>query len=300
MPVIGGGSFVLYGISLAVPSTLTDGALIDPGHAGTYYLTNIGVIPTLLPCDPEWTPPTLLDTTSHGTGWPAGAPPPGFVPNFTAGVNVLMGLFGTITANELAPPPFGFNFGNHWRMAGSGDVNFPTVGVVVHFPIVYADLVTDFLQLHIADYHAPAHEIAVWPTTPAASTPTTGPRITGSYNIIAWWWLLPQKDACGNEQTSHLVLAEEQPGDGYEKLDPNDSDAAPTPIITNIEPNHGRAGTRVAIIGEGFGDGANVQFDGVDAVDIDVISQYRVEATAPAHADGFASVAVINVDGVST
>ncbi len=128
----------------------------------------------------------------------------------------------------------------------------------------------------------------------------SGPSIHGNYDIVYYWWLLPDKDACGNEHESHLVLALEKPGDNFERLDPADPDAAPTPIILNVEPNHGRAGTRVAIIGSGFGDGANVQFDGIDAVDIDVVSQYRVEATAPAHGDGFANVAVINVDGVSS
>ncbi len=211
-----------------------------------------------------------------------------------------MGLFASGPAGELAPPPFGFNIGNHWSMAGSLNVDFPTVTFVLTPTGTYDQLVTDFLILHVADYHAPPHEIIVWPTSGGISTPTTGPRITGSYDIIGWWWLLPDKDACGNSHESHLVLAEEKPGDNYEKLDPEDSDAAPTPIIRNIEPNHGRAGTRVAIIGEGFGDGANVQFDGVDAVDIDVVSQYRVEATAPAHANGFTNVAVINVDGVSS
>jgi hypothetical protein len=149
--------------------------------------------------------------------------------------------------------------------------------------------------------------------TPPWSTPSAGIRITGGYDIIAWWWKLPDVTPCGDRNTngpedsqSHLVLAEEQPptpdgaaGD-FEKLDPDDSDAAPTPIIRTLVPAGGRRGTRVQIIGEGFGDDANVQFDGVDALDIDVVSQYQILCTAPAHATGFANVAVINVDGVSS
>jgi hypothetical protein len=138
---------------------------------------------------------------------------------------------------------------------------------------------------------------------------TNGPKFSGIYDIIYWWWTLPQTDPCGNAnepRTDHLVFAGDQPPtpDGafgeYEKLDPEDPDAFPQPVIEFLNPNHGRGGTAVEINGQGFGDDANVQFDGVDADDIVVHSQYRISCTAPAHANGFANVAVINPDGVST
>lgn len=139
------------------------------------------------------------------------------------------------------------------------------------------------------------------------------PKFYGVYDIVYWWWKLPDVTSCGDRNTrspldsdSHLVYAGEQPPtpDGafgeFEKLDPDDFDAAPTPVILSLVPNHGQPGTRVQILGEGFGDDANVQFDGVDAEDIEVVSQYQILATAPSHALGYTNVAVINPDGVSS
>jgi hypothetical protein len=171
--------------------------------------------------------------------------------------------------------------------------------------LVYIELL-DLVQLHLTNTvgltSGGINKVGPW------GTPTTGLRITGGYDIIWWWWKIPDVDRCGNVNTvtpedseSHLVLAAESPGAEYELLDPDDPDnAAPTPVIRSLVPSHGRGGTRVQIIGEGFGDGANVQFDGLDASDIEVVSQYQILATAPGHANGFANVAVINLDGVSS
>jgi hypothetical protein len=133
-----------------------------------------------------------------------------------------------------------------------------------------------------------------------------GFELSGHYDIVIFWWLLPDVTPCGQRDTSHLAYASEKPvrpsgavGD-FELLDPNDPDAAPHPVIQNVEPNHGRAGTAVEIIGSGFGDDANVQFDGVDADDIVVHSQYLISCVAPLHANGFANIAVINPDGGSS
>jgi len=131
-------------------------------------------------------------------------------------------------------------------------------------------------------------------------------EISGTYDIVAWWWLLPDVTACGDRNDGQLVLSTEQPPTptgsfgSFEKLDPNDPSAAPQPVITNIEPNHGQAGLNVVIQGSGFGQDANVQFDGIDAVDVLVFSQYQISCVVPAHALGFANVVVINPDGVTS
>jgi hypothetical protein len=133
-----------------------------------------------------------------------------------------------------------------------------------------------------------------------------GFRLSGNYDIVAFWWTLPETTPCGERDTSHLAYAAEQPDPPagalgvFQRLDPDDPDAAPLPIIKNVEPNHGRPGTAVNIFGSGFGDDCNVQFDGVDADGIVVHSQFWVSCTAPLHANGFANIAVINPDGVST
>lgn len=303
MPVIRSGSFVLYGITLNNPSSLTLGINLSPPDPGRYYVANTTFggppaagVPTPMPCDPGFSAPEFLDTTSDGTGWPAGAPPPGF--NLRT-----RPLFIGPQATAGLPNISGINNDGTWEMAGKTGLDAMDghgSGVELDDPLLLYIELMEPLRVHYTRIDGFPFSVGFW-TEGFVSTPTAGPRIAGQYDIIAWWWLLPTKDKCGNEHESHLVLAEEKPGDNYEKFDPTDSDAAPQPVITNIEPNHGRAGTRVAIIGSGFGDGCNVQFDGVDAVDIDVISQFRVEATAPGpHADGFATVAVINVDGVSS
>lgn len=296
MPVLRSGNFVLYGFQLSDHGALLDGdTQYDPG-AGmegrwgwqNFLTSNIITYPT----DVVFFGPEFLDTTTEGTEWPAGAPPPGF----TIKTGPFQGptLVGSIPL--ICPGP---EAGLHGTNAGIGLTGICGAASFQNEDplLLYITLLTFYKATLTGTPGLVAGGIS---KTGPWSTPTTGLRITGGYDIIAWWWVLPDKDACGNEHDSHLVLSEEKPDDLYEKLDPEDSDAAPQPVITNVEPNHGRAGTRVAIIGSGFGDGANVQFDGVDAEDIDVISQYRIEATAPAHANGFANIAVINVDGVSS
>lgn len=134
-----------------------------------------------------------------------------------------------------------------------------------------------------------------------------GVRITGDYVIIMFWWQIPEKDACGNEHTPRLTFAADKPGpadDGgeYERFDPDDPDAAPTPVIYAVEPDHGltAGGTFVRIRGDGFGDGASVEFGGTVATGISVVSSKLIECFSPAHAAGDASVVVINPDGVTS
>ena len=129
-------------------------------------------------------------------------------------------------------------------------------------------------------------------------------KINGDYVIIAWWWVIPDKsDPCQEDQVSRLQLSSDQPADSpegfvYQKLDPNDPDAAPTPVITSIEPNHGSInGASIMIHGSGFGEGATVDVDGAPATSVVVVSQYKITCLAPAHARGPVTVTVTNVDG---
>ena len=130
---------------------------------------------------------------------------------------------------------------------------------------------------------------------------------TGNYSIVLFWWTIPEVDACGERHEKHYKLSAEQPiaptGEGtYERLDPDDDEAAPQPIILAIEPSSGwtAGSTAVTIKGDGFGDDAQVFFDGVPATDVVVVSAKQITCIAPPHAAGYATVTVINADGVSS
>jgi uncharacterized protein (TIGR03382 family) len=71
------------------------------------------------------------------------------------------------------------------------------------------------------------------------------------------------------------------------------------PTITSILPPRGSSvgGTPVTIIGEHFHAGATVSFDGIDATQVTVVDGGRLTAVAPAHAEGYVDVAVVNPDG---
>lgn len=131
--------------------------------------------------------------------------------------------------------------------------------------------------------------------------------ISGDYEIVLYWWIIPDVDGCGERHTSRLKLSSEQPiaatGEGqYERLDPDDEDAFPQPVITAIEANHGpvEGGNSVTIRGSGFGEECDVTFDGVSATDIVVVSQYEIQCVVPSHAAGPVTVIVINPDGVTS
>lgn len=132
-------------------------------------------------------------------------------------------------------------------------------------------------------------------------------QIVGSATWLAWWWRLPEKDSCGNRQPkAPMIYRREDPSEetGYqwEKLDPDDPTAHPTPVILSIEPNHGRVqgGEPIIIRGSGFGTEAAVTFDGVSALSVDVIDETEIRVFDPAHASGYVSVVVTNFDGVSS
>ena len=129
-------------------------------------------------------------------------------------------------------------------------------------------------------------------------------RITGTYDILFLWWTIPAVNACGVRAVSHLqyVPWDTDPGAPWVRLDPDDPDAAPTPVVVLVTPDHGviAGGVAVTITGSGFGDGATVAFDGVPATAVVVVSQYEITCVTPAHAAGTADVVVTNDDGVSS
>lgn len=140
--------------------------------------------------------------------------------------------------------------------------------------------------------------------------------ISGTYAAFSWWWQVghpapdagpegeghrvPMVDACGNRQDEAPFLQTgEDPGPPWERLDPDDEAAHPTPVVLAVTPNHGAVagGTPVTITGSGFGYGATATFDGVPATDVVAVTQTAITCVTPAHATGAADVVVTNTDG---
>lgn len=149
------------------------------------------------------------------------------------------------------------------------------------------------------------------------AAPPLGFTYNGTYTAPGWWWvvghpapdagpegeghLVPMVDACGNRQDeAPFFRTGEDPGPPWERLDPDDEAAHPTPVVLAVTPNHGAiaGGTPVTITGSGFGYGATVDFDGVPATDVVALTQTEITCVTPAHATGAADVIVTNVDGV--
>lgn len=136
----------------------------------------------------------------------------------------------------------------------------------------------------------------------------------GGATWLAWWWRLEGtgpngdgKDACGNHQPlAPYIYRREDPSDEtgfpWEKFDPDDPDAHPTPVVLSVEPSHGavRGGELITIRGDGFGTEATVTFDGVPATDVNVIDFRTIQCRNPSHIAGYANVVVTNFDGISS
>jgi len=124
-----------------------------------------------------------------------------------------------------------------------------------------------------------------------------GPRLKGTYEIQLSWWKLPE--TCDHPSELRYDAA---PGLPYTAYDPDDVAAHPTPSILNIMPSHGSSsgGTPITIRGSGFGIGATVTFDGVEALDIDTTDANTIICTTPAHAAGSVAVVITNADGVAS
>lgn len=235
--------------------------------------------------------------TLTGTGIATGThfidnPPPGFKPttNIKGNPSTTYG-FTTVGGGESVSADMGLG-SSAFTSSGPASGALPLADFpdnMTHTALVVTLLIVD------------AHVIGM-PLTAGSGVDTvpSADFITGNYVIEYWWWIKPDKDACGNKQDSHLVLAGDAPDGTFERLDPNDPDAHPTPVITSVDPNHGptAGGNVVAIIGSGFGDAATVTFGGVTATGVNVVSQYRIECDPPAHAAGSANVVVTNADGV--
>jgi hypothetical protein len=123
MPVLREGSFVLYGITLTSPSSLTLGSNLTPPDPGRYYVANTTFggppapdVPTPMPCSPGFSAPEFLDTTTEGTGWSAGAPPPGFTLKTRP-------LYTGPSAIANLPNIADLNNDGTWEMAGKSGIN---------------------------------------------------------------------------------------------------------------------------------------------------------------------------------
>lgn len=252
----------------------------------------------------------IVITSADGT-FPTNNPPPGFTPTdnlrailalkteLFAGESVLLENIGVASVGVAGPRVD--------TMATTWTLPLPAGR---SFFFLITDLYRWTVSATIYSVFVPYVPNTAYPNPVSCPgyTPEQRPAliIQGNYVIVIYWWRLPDVTACGDRQASHLVYAPAQPdpppdavGD-FERLDPDDPDAAPAPIITSIEPSHGQAGTAFVIIGAGFGDGATVEIDGIAALAIEVRSQYEIHGQAPAHALGLASVVVINPDGIAS
>ncbi len=284
--IVRSGTFIIHGLTV---DTLGTTWFFNPASPQSWYCTILGPpVPAVYVA--VATGSALLDTTTEGVNLNWNPSPPGFTPSTDIRLNPGVGGIGG---------PFGFSHGTIEYSSVSFEIGDPDPdsNKFDDYP-AYGSLFS-FIRITITSH---ALDNPSCPTN--GSGLSSACTVTGNYDIVYYWWTLPEKDECGNEQTSKLVFSAEEPVEDpeekFSRLDPDDPDAAPTPVILTVEPNHGHPGTRVAIIGEGFGEDAEVKFDGVAGLDIDYISQFRIEVTAPAHANGFANIQVINPDGVST
>ncbi len=173
-----------------------------------------------------------------------------------------------------------------------GTVN--AVGLAYPTPVTMAEVLIQTVGI---DFNAPGPGNGVWLNL----------YILGVYDIITLWWKIPDVDSCGEKHTARLKYSIEQPtaptGEGeYERYNPDDDTDHPTPLIQSIDPNHGplAGGTEVTLKGSGFGEDADVQFDGVSASDIVVVSAEEITCTTPPGSAGSVGVAVINADSVTS
>lgn len=172
-------------------------------------------------------------------------------------------------------------------------------------------------------FHYPSLLNYPLPFIPNDATATLVPGDTvGAYELgfdviatkVAWWWQLEGtgsdgngRDACGNLQPEAPYIytpydPSEATGFPWEKYDPTDSSAHPTPVILSIEPSHGvvQGGELITILGSGFGTEATVTFDGLPATDVNVVSRSTIQCRNPSHLAGYVNVVVTNFDGVSS
>jgi hypothetical protein len=139
-------------------------------------------------------------------------------------------------------------------------------------------------------------------TLAAAATYGATFAVQGTYTAFGWWWRIPEVTACGDRpDAAPLILTSEELDAPWERYDPDDASAHPTPAIVLVSPNHGAiiGGTAVTITGSGFGLGATVTFDGVPATDVEVVDERTITCVTPSHAAGAATIVITNMDGVT-
>lgn len=282
MAIIRSGTFTLSGYEFISATGLW--TEIPTGAPGRYRWNWVSgsVLSTLV-----LSGPTILDTTLDGTGLAPGAPPPGFTPTWAAAA-------AGITVSNA--PGFGMPF--RTRMAGVSSQWGSSGGSANPQPPVPPFLLYLSLISAITDYEIDSAGLAFGDVVVDPATVL----VQGDYDIIGYWWTIPALSACGDAQTPRLQLADVDPGAPWQALDPLDPDAAPTPTIASVTPNHGplAGGTAITIDGSGFGDGCTVTIDGVPATSVVVVSQHRITCLAPAHAAGATTVVVTNPDGVTS
>jgi IPT/TIG domain len=242
---------------------------------------------------------SLVETSAHGTFLPSAAPA-GFHP--TTGLRAA--IDGEATLNGVSDV---LSFGPYLFpvvVATGPGLQISTWYYNIPDYRSWALLSTDLFEAHGVTPGFTSRIMLHAHVVPNGGTGASqyGLFLQGNYDIAIYWWRLPDKTACGEARTSRLVYATDQPGPDYERFDPDDPDAAPTPTIVLLTPDHGpvAGGTPCVLEGSGFGDDATVTVDGLDATDVVVVSQYRITYAAPAHAAGAAAVVVTNPDGVSS
>src|SRR5439155_11720242 len=72
---------------------------------------------------------------------------------------------------------------------------------------------------------------------------------------------------------------------------------APAPVITDVNPHVGPAGTSVQISGTGFQSGSLVFFNGMSATIVGTPTANSITAIVPALGNGPADIRVLNPDG---
>ena len=125
--------------------------------------------------------------------------------------------------------------------------------------------------------------------------------------------LLAFLDEVGDGSNAHTLILSQQPaaaspatstvsqhtGEGGDYVHVGVAIAAlPAPTVTDVDPATGTiaGGTAIAITGTGFDLGATIDFDGVDATSVVVVSATSITCVSPAGAEGEAVVTVTNPD----
>lgn len=85
------------------------------------------------------------------------------------------------------------------------------------------------------------------------------------------------------------------PGVGFASVNTGTPDQAP--VITTISPSTGEGGDTITITGTSFSGATSVTFAGTAATSFTVVSDTRITAVAPAHADGAVTVVVTTPAG---